>query len=182
MEDFSLIEKMSLLVNIILSSPLFLFCTTLAVALLIFYIISIKKYKKVNKWIFISVWIILALIIIINYSSLVFGIIDNLFDAFFKMLYFPNVTTYTIILLITNLAFFYSIFSKRIKTSNKVLNFINALLLDVFLILVIDVVSKNNKRIWRDICIHKYKITHFIRINVCHICVLGTYKFAPISA
>ena len=90
MNDFSLVEKLKILVNIIVSSPLFLFCCMIGIALLILYIMCIKKNININKWFFISLWIILGIILIINYSNVVLDIIDNLFDSVFKILYFPS--------------------------------------------------------------------------------------------
>ena len=78
MNDISLVEKLKILMNIIVSSPLFLFCSMVSVALLILYIILIKKNKKINKWIFIIVWCILLLMLIINYNSVVLNLLDDL--------------------------------------------------------------------------------------------------------
>lgn len=143
MNDISLIEKLKALMNIIGSSPLFLFCFMIAIAVLIFFIISIKKDKKVNKWIFISIWLILAIIIIINYYSETLKIIDSLFDALFMAIYFPNTIVYFIMLFISNFFFVFSLFRKKISKKFKIINFINALISDLFLILIMDTVKTN---------------------------------------
>ena len=144
MNDVSLIEKAKVLMDIIVSSPLFLFCFMMGIAVLILFIISIKKEKKINKWIFISIWIVLAIIIIINYSSVIFKIIDSLFDALFMAIYFPNTTVYFIIIFISNFFFIFSLFRKRIHKKFKIINFINALILDLFFILIMDTVKTNS--------------------------------------
>ena len=154
MEDFSLIEKLGILMNIIVSSPLFLFCSMMGVAVLILYIISIKKEKKVNKWIFISIWIVLALVILVNYSQVLLNLIDNLFDEIFNALYFPNLTIYIIILGISNFSFFYSIFSKKMDKKEKVINFIEALIINMFLILIIDIVNTNNINVYDELTVY----------------------------
>ena len=154
MEYVSLIDKFKTLMNIIISSPLFLFCSMMGVAVLIYYIISIKKDPKINKWIFISIWLVLAILVLINYNEVVFKVIDNLFDDIFTALYFPNLTIYVIIISITNFFFFYSIFSKRVKKGNKILNFINTLILDILLVLIVDIVSKNNINVYEQLNIY----------------------------
>lgn len=154
MNDVSLIDKIKTLMNIILSSPLFLFCFMMGIAVLIFFIISLKKDKKINKWIFISVWLILALIIIINYHSVVLKLIDNLFDALFMAIYFPNMTVYFSILFISNFFFIFSLFRKKIKKKFKIINFINALISDLFFILIIDIVKTNSIEIYNEISIY----------------------------
>jgi len=154
MNDFSLVEKVKILMNIIASSPLFLFCCMFGIAVLIFFIICIKKDKKVNKWIFISIWIVLALILLINYTSIIFNIIDELFDSLFMALYFPNLTIYIIILIVSNFFFIFSLFSKKLNVKNKIINFINALIINLFLVLIVDIINKNNIDIYDQLSIY----------------------------
>lgn len=154
MNDVSLIEKVKTLMSIIVSSPLFLFCFMMGIAVLILFIISIKKEKKINKWILISIWIVLALIILLNYSSLVFKIIDSLFDALFMAIYFPNTTVYFIIIFTSNFFFIFSLFRKKIHKKFKIINFINALILDLFLILIMDTVKNNSIDIYDQISMY----------------------------
>ena len=151
MRDFSLIEKINMLMNIIISNPLFLFCSMIGVAVFIFYIISIKKDRKVNKWIFICVWIILLIILLFKYNKIMLSLIDNLFDSVFTTLYFPSLSIYITILLISNFSFFYSIFSRKISSINKNLNFISALILNILLILIIDIVNTKNINIHEEL-------------------------------
>lgn len=154
MEDFSLIEKLKTLMNIIAHKPLFLFCSMVGVAVLIFYIISIKKEKNINKWIFISIWALLAIILVINYNNVVFSLFDNFFDNIFEALYFPNLAVYIIILSISNFSFFYSIFSKKIYKTNKIINFLETLIVDIFLIIITDIVSTNNINVYDELTIY----------------------------
>ncbi|MBR6690945.1 MAG: hypothetical protein IKL65_06390 [Bacilli bacterium] len=151
MNDFSLVEKINILMDIIVSSPLFLFCSMLAVAVLILFIICVKKEKKVNKWIFISIWIILGIILIINYNSIVFNIIDSLFDSLFMALYFPSLTVYVTIISISNFIFLYSLINKKIDKKYKIINFINMLITNLLLILIIDTVKSNSINIYDEI-------------------------------
>ncbi|MBE6139579.1 MAG: hypothetical protein E7174_03695 [Firmicutes bacterium] len=154
MNDFSLVEKIKLLVNIIVSSPLFLFCFMIGIAVLILFIICVKKEKKVNKWIFIAIWTILGIVLVINYNSIVLELIDKLFDALFMALYFPNITVYFIILFISNLFFIYSLIGRRINKKHKIINFINALIINLFLILIIDIVKSNSINIYNELSIY----------------------------
>ena len=154
MNDFSLVEKISLLMNLIVSSPHFLFCSMKVVMVLIIFIICIKKEKKVNKWIFISIWIILGLILLINYNSIVLSLINSLFDSIFMALYFPSIGVYITILLITNFCFIYTLFNKKVRKSHKIINFVSALIIDLFLLLVVDIVEKNNINMYDELTIY----------------------------
>ena len=166
MNDVSLIEKLKALMNIIVSTPLFLFCFMMGVAVLILFIISIKKEKKVNKWIFISIWLVLAIIILVNYYSVVLKIIDNLFDALFMSIYFPNITVYFMMLFISNFFFVFSLFRKKISKKFKLINFINALIVDLFLILIMDTVTTNSIDIYDKISMYtNFNVMILMQLN-----------------
>lgn len=154
MNDISLVDKFKILMNIIASSPLFLFCFMIGVFVLILYIISIKKDKKINKWIFISIWSILLIMLLINYNSIVLNIIDDLFDNIFMALYFPSMPVYIIILLVSDFFFIYSFFGKKINKKYKIINFINALIINLLLVLIVDTVKNNNINIYDQLSIY----------------------------
>ena len=154
MEDISLIEKLRALMKMITSSPLFLFCSMMGVALLIYYIINIKSEKSINKWVFLGVWIVLAIALVINYNNVMLNLLDNLFDSFFMALYFPNLTIYIIIIVIINSFFFYSVFSKKIDRPSKLLNFVIALIIDILLILIIDTVNYSDISVYEELTVY----------------------------
>ena len=154
MNDISLVEKLKILMNIIVSSPLFLFCSMVSVALLILYIILIKKNKKINKWIFIIVWCILLLMLIINYNTVVLNLLDDLFDNVIMALYFPSMTVYIIVLIISDFFFIYSLFSKKMDIKYRIVNFVNALLINLLLILIVDITKRNNIDIYNQLSIY----------------------------
>ena len=154
MNDFSLMEKLEILMNIIGSSPLFLYCSMMAIVILIFFIINLKRNKKINKFFFIGVWISLLLILIIKYNEIIFKMFDDLLDYIFKILYFPDLPIYIIVLIISNFFFIFSIFSKEMEKSYKLLNTTIAIILDVISVLVVDIVSKNNIDIYNNVNIY----------------------------
>lgn len=143
MNDYSLIERIKILMNIIVSSPLFLACCMIAVAIFIFFIMSIKKEKKINKWFFIGTWCLILIILIINYNSIVLNLINSLFDAIFMTLYFPTFPIYITILCISNVIFFYSILKKNLDKKHKITNFSTTLIINILLLLIIDIVQVN---------------------------------------
>ena len=154
MDDFSLVDKLKILMNLIASSPLFLFCSMMGISLLIFYIICIKNNKNINKWIFVIVWVFLALLLIINYNQVVFKIIDNLLDEIFMILYFPSISVYIIVLLLSNILFLYSLFNKTMDKNHKIINILNVLILDFLLIPIVDTINANNIDIYNTTTIY----------------------------
>ena len=110
--------------------------------------------------------IVLALIIIINYSSVVFKIIDGLFDALFMAIYFPNTTVYFITIFITNFCLIFSLFRKNLNKKFKIINFINALIVDLFLILIMDTVKTNSIDIYDKISMYtNFEVMLLMQLN-----------------
>lgn len=148
MNDFSILEKLKILTKIIDSSPLFLFCCMLCIAFCIFFIVCIKKDIIVNRWVIIITGLSIGIMLVINYNSVIFDLIDNLFNDFFMALYFPNLTIYITLLFISNGFFIYSLFSRKLKNTHKIVNMISSIIIDIFLFLITDIVSKNSINIY----------------------------------
>lgn len=154
MNDFSLIEKIKILMELISSSPLFLICMILGILILTGLIIFTILNKKVNKWLFIAVCIIVCILLFINYGGLIIKILDIILDGIFMALYFPNLPVYMSVLIIVNVMFVISMFSKKQTKSRKITNIVCAIVLDFMLILIIDVVSKHNINIYEQITLY----------------------------
>lgn len=144
MNDFSLIEKIKILMELISSSPLFLFCSIISLFLILFLIICIVTNKKINKTIFVCVLSFILLTICICYWSTIINILDKILDAIFMAIYFPTLPIYIFIVLASNVCFVISIINKNYNKLNKVINIINSIVLDLILIFVIELVTKNN--------------------------------------
>jgi len=151
MNEFSLMEKITMLMKLISSSPLFLILSVIGILFLIFSIIYIGLNKKINKWIFISIAILIIFLILISYGNIVFKIIDVIIDSIFMALYFPSLPIYVSVLIVSNICFIISMFNKKHSKVQKIINSSNSIILDFFLILIIDVVSKNNIDIYEEI-------------------------------
>lgn len=151
MNDFSLIQKFNMLMNLISSSYLFFISMIVSILILTVLIICIILNKKVNKWLFIGIGTLVAILLLINYSEIIIKILDIILDSVFMALYFPNLPIYASIIFVANTFFVIGIFSKKKTKLQKISNIINAIVLDFLLILIIDVVTKNNINIYEEI-------------------------------
>lgn len=185
MNDFSLMQKLQILMKILSSSSLFLLLLLILIATLIFYVISVKKNWKLSKWYFLILWIISFLILMICYNEIVLKLFDMVFDYAFKILYFPDLPIYIIVLIVSNIILLLSIFNKKINKSYKILNVVSATILDMMMFLVIDVVSKNNVDIYNNIEIYtnsnllvllELSIAVFISWILLNLFITGYYK------
>jgi len=151
MNDFSLIEKINILMELISSSSLFLFFSMIGISLLIFFIVCIIKNKRVNKWIYITVFSLIGIIIFINYSSIIIKILDTIIDSVFKALYFPNLPIYMAVLIISNTCLVLSLINKKEPKIRKIINLICSGILDILFVFIISIVSKYNIDIYEEI-------------------------------
>ena len=56
-------------------------------------------------------------------------------------LYFPNISTYAFIIIVSNFFFIYSLISKKIKAAHKLVNISTALVLNIFLVFIIEIIK-----------------------------------------
>jgi len=154
MNDFSLIEKFKILMKLISTSPLFLICLILGILILTYFIICIILNKKINKHLFVIASILVGVLLFINYSSLIIKVIDFIIDSIFMAIYFPSLPIYVSVLLLSNISFFISLFSKKQLKSRRISNIIESIMLDLFLIIIIDVVSKNDINIYEKVTLY----------------------------
>ena len=170
MEDVSFIDKLSILSDMILSSPLFIiFVTIFEIGLVIFLLFKRKKFK-INKWVVIGIWIVILLFLIIFYNKVFLNLLDNFINYIFNSLYFPNLAVYSIILIVSNIFFIMAILNKKIDKSHKIINIVNAIVIDSLLIFIIDIISKNNIDVYE-------KLTVFSNNNLLVLLELSTGVF-----
>ena len=143
MNDFTLLEKLKILMDVIISSPLFLILIACAVILAIFLV-----FRRVNRTVFISCWVVTLIAIFVKYIKIFFELIDNMFNMFFEALYFPSLSVYLIILAVSNFFLIYSVVSKKVNRKHKILNIVSAVIIDAFLIIIMEIVSRNDISIY----------------------------------
>ena len=151
MNDFSLMQKFNMLMNLISSSPLFFLCMIIGIIILTVLIICIVLNKKINKWLFIGGGSLVGILLFVNYSEIVIKVFDIILDSVFMALYFPNLPIYASIVFLSNISLAVGIFSKKKTKAQKISNIISAIILDFLLILIIDVVTKNNINIYEEV-------------------------------
>lgn len=158
MAELSLIEKLKILFQAVVSSRLFLVSTILGIILIIIVLLDMFKFKKMNKYIYIISWILIFILIMVRYIKPILKLADNFVENIFKALYFPNYIVYTIILLITNIYFFYTFFKKNVRKSFKILGVINAIIINVLFIIVIETIITENISIYDELKIYTNSI------------------------
>lgn len=146
MEKISYSKRLFRFLEIIFSSPFFLFLFLSVIATIILFILakkSVISMKYLKKFIAI-IYIGIALIIVIKYFDSIFLVFDAFVDKLFTVLYFPNIISYICMVLVTLLVMLYSVFNKKVSLKFKVVNFISFLTISFLFILVMDTIATLN--------------------------------------
>jgi len=142
MVEFTLLERLGLIFNLIFSSPLFLILLFgIAIMLIDSFIIS-KKSKKV-KVAYTIISVISIIILLQNYYDSVLSVLDTIGKNIVAIIYFPSVLEYIITILISLIILFISIFSKKINSILRKVNIIVFSINMLFFFLILDEISKN---------------------------------------
>ena len=145
---FSFKKLITSLINIIIDSPSSILFIILGLLFSIAMIINIKKNKTMGKTLYLIGWIFIISFVIIKYNTFMSKIFDNLILNVIRQIFFPNIATYTIIIIITNIIFLYTIFDKKSKTTNKLINAPFFIIIMVLMVYTIELVSKNKINIY----------------------------------
>lgn len=143
MADFSIIKKIKVFFDAVISTPFFIVYAILGIALISIMIYDIKKHKKFSKIIYITSLIFLFTFFIIKYFNVILKIIDSFIELILSTLYFPNLGLYVIMLIILNITFFFVLNSKKINKICKISTIIISIIIDFIFILIVGIVSKN---------------------------------------
>ena len=142
------------LIEAISSSPTSFVTLIAGIIFLIAMIISLRKHKNMGKTLFIIGWLFIILFIIFRYSDHLTTLFDNLINNVFMQIFFPNLATYVIIIAITNFIFLFTILKGNSKTSNKLINSLFFTVIMLLLILVLDVIIKNEINIYEKLTVY----------------------------
>lgn len=144
MADFSVVEKIKLFFDSVISTPFFLCYAIVGILLIILMILDIKKKKKFSKLIYILCLTFLFSFVVIKYFKYIIKIFDTFIEIVIKTLYFPNIAIYLVMLLISNITFLVILFSKKNIRSYKIISIIGTGIIDFLFIMILSFIAKNN--------------------------------------
>ena len=148
MIEFSFGNFITTLINIITDSPTSILFIILGIIFTVAMIINVKKNKTIGKTLFIIGWIFIILFIIIKYNGYISKLFDNLINNVFMQIFFPNLATYIIIIIITNIIFLKTILNKKTKPSSKIVNSLAFSLIMVLMVYTLDLIIENKINIY----------------------------------
>ena len=122
MRDLSLMTKLQTVFELITSRNLYLMILALIVLLTIIFITTNGSNRKQSKKAYILLYLAGFIFIGFQYGSDLLNLVDYAINEVFITYYFPNIVIYLIMLIITNVILFKTIFNDKIDFKLKVIN------------------------------------------------------------
>ena len=143
MSKMSFMDKLSVLLNVSLSSKLFI---ALFILLIIIGIVLIKNNsndEQKNKKIYLVITIFISALVIFTFNTSLAKMFDYMMNNFFIIVYFPNIAIYLAAIIATNIILFVSIFSNKTSKVIKNINVIVYTFINYLLVLLLFTVNKS---------------------------------------
>lgn len=143
MRYLTLLEKLKILIDVLMTFKFILVLIAIMLILTILFIFKKLSNKKYTILMSLSILLTLIISIIGNYKTL-FKTFDNFTTIFFNGIYFPSIYIYLSVLLVVAVAFITSILSIKKKKVYKIINSIAFILNNIFFIIVLNIIAKNS--------------------------------------
>lgn len=135
--ELDTIDKLKITFQTLFSSFLSIELILFFLLLLILLIINFKRKNKFIPIILSAVFIILIIIFIIMFNSYALTCVDSFIMKVMDYYYFPSTVVFFFIFMFMGGVFLFSLFSKKLKNSKKVFNYICSFLVFLFFIIFI---------------------------------------------
>ena len=122
MSPLSLMTKLQTVFDLITSRNLYLMILAVVVVLTIIFITTNGSNRKQSKRTYILLYLAGFIFIALEYGSSFMTLVDYAINEVFITYYFPNIVIYLIMLIITNVVFFKTIFDGKADFKLKVIN------------------------------------------------------------
>ena len=155
MSKMSFMDKLSVLLNVSLSSKLFI---ALFILLIVIGIVLIKNNNndvQKNKKIYLVITIFISALVIFTFNTSLAKMFDYMMNNFFIIIYFPNIAIYLAAIIATNIILFVSIFSNKTSKVIKNINIIVYTIINYLLVLLLFTINKSELDIFSQSSIYQ---------------------------
>ncbi len=144
MSKMSFMDKLSVLLNVSLSSKLFIALFVLLAIIVIVLIKNNSDDEKKNKNIYITITIFISALVVFTFNTSLAKMFDYMMNNFFVIIYFPNIAIYLAAIIATNIILFTSVLSKKTSKVIKNINTIVYTLINYLLVLLLFTITKSD--------------------------------------
>lgn len=153
MVEYTLLEKIKTVFNLIYTSPLFLILL-LGISLMVIDILFISKKDSKTKIVYGVISIILIFFFMYSYLESLLSIFDTIAKNIVAIIYFPSVLEYILMLLISLIILIVSVVSKKMNKIVKRINLFVLIINGFLFFLILDQIAKSNVDLTNKISIY----------------------------
>ena len=157
MEKLSFFDKLKVLLDVSLSSKLFLLVIAFIIVIGVVFYTTNKKNYKTTRTIYLVCMLFIVVFLIMSYYSSIGNLIDNLMNNIFILIYFPNLAVYVAALIISNVILLVSIFNYKVSKLIKNINITVYCILSYILALILSLISKYNLDVFSNESVYQNK-------------------------
>ena len=157
MEKLSFFDKLKVLLDVSLSSKLFLLVIAFIIFIGVVFYTTNKKNYKTTRTIYLVCMLFIVVFLIMSYYSSIGKLIDNLMNNIFILIYFPNLAVYVAALIISNVILLVSIFNYKVSKLIKNINITVYCILSYILALILSLISKYNLDVFSNESVYQNK-------------------------
>ena len=157
MEKLSFFDKLKVLLDVSLSSKLFLLVIAFIIFIGVVFYTTNKKNYKTTRTIYLVCMLFIVVFLIMSYYSSIGNLIDNLMNNIFILIYFPNLAVYVAALIISNVILLVSIFNYKVSKLIKNINITVYCILSYILALILSLISKYNLDVFSNESVYQNK-------------------------
>lgn len=143
MSKMTFMDKLSVLLNVSLSSKLFIALFTLLIIIGFVLIKNNNNDVQKNKKIYLMITIFISALVIFTFNTSLAKMFDYMMNNLFIIVYFPNIAIYLAAIIATNVILFVSIFSNKTSKVIKNINIIVYTIINYLLVLLLFTVNKS---------------------------------------
>lgn len=144
MNQLTFIDKIQVLIKLLFSSPIIIGIFAFSMALMIILFFYSKFNKKIIKFIFISIYVLVLGFTIFKYGNYFLTSIDSFVTIFMANIYFPMIPVYIFVMFISFIIMVITLSSKKKNKFIKIINTVFFTLIQMLFALFIYIVESNN--------------------------------------
>lgn len=150
----SLLEKISILLEVSKSSIFFI----IALALMVFFglvlITTNRMNVKSSRKLFILLYVFILVSIFTIYKDSISQMIEYLMNNLFQIIYFPNLAVYFAAIIIINIILWFSVFNFKTPTIIKNINIVVYLIISYLLVVLLSIVNSQKLDVFNQTSIY----------------------------
>ncbi len=158
MNELTILERIKSFINIIYTSPFFIFLFSFIVLTIITFTVYNATKSKLSKILLTISYALVLIYLFIEYGVLIYKYFNLFIERLFSVLYFQNLFTYICITLVTSVFMLLTIKNKKVKKFIRICTLLTLMATQLLFILSISISIKSNVMLFNKIIFNSNQV------------------------